>query len=341
MLALATRPMAAQHKSVFPPGVKPVGPYSPGVVTTDFVYVSGQGARDLANKLPTTLDGQVRQCLDNVKMIVETSGLTMQHVVTTQVYLADIAGLDTLNKVWKEYFPKGEPARTVIGVARMPTETPVEIAATAVRDLSRKKPIGGTVGTGDRVFLSGSTGDGVKEALAGVRKALQAAGMDLRHLAYLNVYLDSSVNHSQLASALTAAVPKGMAWTLVPSASLPAGAHVQISGVASRSVKRSRACGEVGDTLYCSGRSGTAKQALEGLGNDLKSAGASLGLAVASNVYIEDLDQFAAMNKLYATYFGVVAPTRTTVQPVKAGPASSVAGGDGSPRVQVAVVVVR
>jgi len=189
LLITAVAGGAAEHKSIFPPGVKPVGPYSPGVVTADFLYVSGQGSRDLANKLPESLEGQVRQCLENVKTIVEAGGLRMENVVTTQVYLADIAGIETLNRVWKEYFPKNEPARTVIGVARMPTGTPVEIAATALRNLSSRKVTAGAVGAGDRVFLAGSLGRGsdtasqVKSMVAGTQRALRAASLSLRNLA--------------------------------------------------------------------------------------------------------------------------------------------------------------
>src|SRR5882672_7991308 len=66
---------------IAPPGPAPVGPYSPGIVAGDFLYVSGQGARDRDATLPPTVEGQVRQTLENVKVIVEAAGLTMAHVV--------------------------------------------------------------------------------------------------------------------------------------------------------------------------------------------------------------------------------------------------------------------
>ena len=46
VLLLATS-VAAERRVIFPPGVKPVGPYSPGILAGDFLYVSGQGARRL------------------------------------------------------------------------------------------------------------------------------------------------------------------------------------------------------------------------------------------------------------------------------------------------------
>src|SRR4051794_9076155 len=150
---------------VFPAGPKPVGPYSPGLLAGGMMYVSGQGARDASNNLPESPEAQIRQCLENVKGVLAGGKLTMQHVATAHVYLADIRQYDLLNKMWAEYFPKNAPARTVIGVARMPTGTPVEIAVTAVTDLRRKKvvalpgakvsePVSAAVNVGDRVFLS-------------------------------------------------------------------------------------------------------------------------------------------------------------------------------------------
>src|SRR5688572_30043388 len=112
---------------IAPPGPKPVGPYSPGIMAGDFLYVSGQGARDRDGRLPETVEAQIRQTLENVKMIVEAAGLTLEHVVYSQVYLASISSSETMERVWREYFPKQPPARAVLGVHRMPTDTPVEI----------------------------------------------------------------------------------------------------------------------------------------------------------------------------------------------------------------------
>src|SRR3954453_13199104 len=88
---------------IAPPGPKPVGPYSPGIVAGDFLYVSGQGARDRDGQLPAAVDAQVRQALDNVKGIVEAAGLTMEHVVYSQVYLRDMAAYDQMDRIWREY----------------------------------------------------------------------------------------------------------------------------------------------------------------------------------------------------------------------------------------------
>jgi enamine deaminase RidA (YjgF/YER057c/UK114 family) len=51
----------------------------------------------------------------------------MEHVVYSQVYLANMSSHDAMDRIWREYFPKQPPARAVLGVHRMPTDTPVEI----------------------------------------------------------------------------------------------------------------------------------------------------------------------------------------------------------------------
>src|SRR5688572_26825458 len=161
-----------EKRVIAPPGAKPVGPYSPGIVAGDFLYVSGQGARDREGKLPDTAEGQVRQTLENIKVIVEAAGLTLEHVVYSQVYLDDMAKYEPMDRLWREYFSKAPSARSVLGVHRMPTDTPIEISAVAIRDLSQKKVIvppgyprniswSPGVMAGGRLYLSGFFGEDV------------------------------------------------------------------------------------------------------------------------------------------------------------------------------------
>src|SRR5260370_4658874 len=131
---------AADRRAITPPGIKPIGPYSPGILTQEFLYVSAQGAKDADGKIAADMESQLRQCFENVKTIVEAGGLTMEHVVYAQVYLTEFTDEGPLNNVWKRYFPTRPPARSTIGVAKLPG-TPVEMTVVAVRDLSRKKVI--------------------------------------------------------------------------------------------------------------------------------------------------------------------------------------------------------
>src|SRR5947207_15441342 len=98
--AVAQSGGSERRRAIAPPGVKPVGPYSPGILAGDFLYVSGQGGRDAAGTLPGTIEGQARQTLRNVKAIVEAAGLTLEHVVYSHVYLEDLEQYDVVDRVW-------------------------------------------------------------------------------------------------------------------------------------------------------------------------------------------------------------------------------------------------
>lgn len=132
--AVVLQALAANKQVIAPPGPKPVGPYSPGILAGDFLYVSGQGGRDASGALPSTIDAEVQQTLRNVKSIVEAAGLTMEHVVYSQVYLTNMAHYEALDRGWREAFPKSPPARAVVGVYKLPTDISVEINAIAFRD---------------------------------------------------------------------------------------------------------------------------------------------------------------------------------------------------------------
>src|SRR5436305_4701375 len=93
ILAAAAAP-GADRKPIFPPGVKPVGPYSPGVVSGSWLYVSGQGARDAEGKVGKDTIEQTRRALENVRAVVETAGMRLENILYVQVYLADINAYD-------------------------------------------------------------------------------------------------------------------------------------------------------------------------------------------------------------------------------------------------------
>src|SRR5215831_9094882 len=64
--------------------------YSLAIDAGDYVYVSAQGPRRRDGSLPENFAAQAQQALENVKSLVESSGLTVEHVVYTQVYLEDV-----------------------------------------------------------------------------------------------------------------------------------------------------------------------------------------------------------------------------------------------------------
>src|SRR5580704_15582061 len=142
---------AATPKAVFPPGVKPIGPYSPGIVAGDYLYVSGQGARRADGTFPADAAAQTRECLDKIKTIVAEAGFQMAGMVYAQVYVRDATAFSEVEEAWAHYFPDNRPARSIIGVANLLDNTPVEVNAVLVRDPATKKSDfeGTHIGTGN------------------------------------------------------------------------------------------------------------------------------------------------------------------------------------------------
>ena len=268
---------------------------SPAVDAGDYVYVSGQGPRRPDGSLPATFAEQVRQSLDNIKAIVEAAGLTMDHVVYTQVYLEDIGKYGEMNRVFGEYFPKIPPARAVLGVARVP-ESPIEINAVAVRDLTDRRAIvpqdynsTGAASPGilthDRLFVSSMTGADpatgkvpddpaaqVDLALNGMQAVLKAAGLDMANMVFVNPYLTSEIPGRIMNQRYARRFEFGNtpARATIEVTSLPGGAHIEYTGVAVRDLSQRKAvrpknmppsptaspCVFAGDTLYCSAKDG-------------------------------------------------------------------------------------
>jgi reactive intermediate/imine deaminase len=352
-------------------GPAPVGPYSPGVVVGEYLYVSGQGAHRPDGSMPDTFAEQVRQTLENVKAVLEAGGLTMEHIVYTQVYLDDVQKFDQMNGVYAQYFLKGPPARATLGVAKLPG-TPVEINAVAVRDLATKKPVlvagydprepvSPGMLTHDRLFVSAMRGRDlhtgvvpsdaaaqVDAALDGVKAVLEAAGLNLSHMVFVNPYLTKQIPMRVMNKLYANRFEFGNtpARATIEVSSLPDGAQIEYTGVAVRDLSRRRAvrpknmppsptaspCVFAGDTLYCSAKDAfipgpnagiyattiehQVRQSIRNLLDNLEEADMDLGDVVAANVYLDDITDFQAMNKIYAKYFKAPYPARTTIQQI-------------------------
>jgi 2-iminobutanoate/2-iminopropanoate deaminase len=108
-------------------------PYSPGIITGDFVFVSGQVPMnpDTKTVVRDDFEGAVRQCLANVERVLKAAGSSLEQCVKVTVFLADMENFARLNVVYNEYFGDVRPARTCVQVARLPLDVDVEIEAIA------------------------------------------------------------------------------------------------------------------------------------------------------------------------------------------------------------------
>lgn len=110
----------------------PIGPYSQAIKTEDHVYVSGQIALTAEGKMDTaSIETECKQVMENVKAIIEASGLRMEHIVKSTIYTTDLKNFSRINDIYKTYFISNPPARETVQVSALPKGAHVEISVMA------------------------------------------------------------------------------------------------------------------------------------------------------------------------------------------------------------------
>jgi 2-iminobutanoate/2-iminopropanoate deaminase len=109
-------------------------PYSPGIITGNLVFVSGQVPMNPETKevVRDDFEAAVEQCIVNVERILKAAGTDLEHCVKVLVFLADMNNFSRLNAVYSRYFGDVKPARSCVQVARLPLDVDVEIEAIAI-----------------------------------------------------------------------------------------------------------------------------------------------------------------------------------------------------------------
>ena len=110
-----------------------IGPYSQAIKVGNLVYTSGQIPINPAtgNFVEGGIKEQTRQSLTNIKAILEETGLSMNNVVKTTVFLADMNDFADMNSVYAEFFSEPYPARSAVAVKTLPKGALVEIEVVA------------------------------------------------------------------------------------------------------------------------------------------------------------------------------------------------------------------
>lgn len=126
--------MKKEIKSSCAPGA--IGPYSQAVKAGNFIYVSGQlPINPKTGEMPSEIKEQTRQSLENVKAILGEAGASMDNVVKSTVYLADMSLFGPMNEVYGEFFNDGVyPARAAFAVKELPKQALVEIEVVAFHE---------------------------------------------------------------------------------------------------------------------------------------------------------------------------------------------------------------
>ena len=109
-------------------------PFSDGVLVGNTFYLAGRlGIDPKTSEVPKDVEQEARLILDGVKAALGEVGMTMNHLVSVQVFCSDLAQYETFNKVYRTYFGETFPARAFIGSGPLLRGARFEMQGIAVR----------------------------------------------------------------------------------------------------------------------------------------------------------------------------------------------------------------
>ncbi len=111
-----------------------IGPYSQAIVANGMVFCSGQIPIDPATGdfVSEDVSEQTEQVFKNLSAVLEAAGASLESVVKTTVFLADMNDFAAMNEIYGRYFDTNKPARATVQAARLPRDARVEIECIAL-----------------------------------------------------------------------------------------------------------------------------------------------------------------------------------------------------------------
>ena len=269
ILALRALAYVADFKVITPADFKLNGrPFSPAIQADGTTYLSGQGSQTLDGRLPEGFEERVRQCLSNVRAVLQGGGMDYQNLVSLHVYLTDLKNVDVMNRVYWSVIGSNPPARTVLGIANLPGGNSIEISGIAIADPGRKRSIwpSGFQKTAssdppgvlaDELLYLSSQGSAdpasgkvpeeysaqVKQALENMGAVLAAAGMSHQNMVWVNPYMDDFKRYEDMNKVYASYFQFGNTpgRGTIEVGALPAAQHILFSGIAGKDLSKRKA----------------------------------------------------------------------------------------------------
>jgi reactive intermediate/imine deaminase len=110
-----------------------LAPFSGGVVAGNTVYLAGELGTDANNKVPDTPEAEAKAVLDKIQARLKSAGLTMDDLVSVQIFCSDVRHYAAFNEVYRTYFTKEYPARAFIGSGALLFGARFEVMGIAVK----------------------------------------------------------------------------------------------------------------------------------------------------------------------------------------------------------------
>ena len=232
-------------------GSRPGGLFAPGVMIGKTLYISGKGDYRPDESYPE----KTRNCLNEVRKVLQVAGMDMENIVTSFCYLEEPERYAEFNEVYAEFFPNDPPARTTLGVPKVPGDSRIEITCIAYSDLSEKKRIGTPpegfpfspgILAGNTLYISGKGDhlpDGkhpatfeeqVRQSMRNVGSVLEQANIDFGNIVLSRIYIDNYDNYGIVNKVYSEFFEYGdePARETVFVDWIPGGSHVEITCIA-------------------------------------------------------------------------------------------------------------
>jgi 2-iminobutanoate/2-iminopropanoate deaminase len=136
MLTFCLSAAGADRKYIVKPrgGDRKALPFSEAVLVGNTLYIAGHiGLDEKTGMPPATPEEEARLVMDGVKQTVESAGMTMDDVVTLQIFCTDLKFYDTFNAVYKTYFHGDYPARAFVGASNLLRGGRYEVLGVAIK----------------------------------------------------------------------------------------------------------------------------------------------------------------------------------------------------------------
>ena len=113
-----------------------IGPYSQAIEVNGMVFTSGViPINPATGELVTgTVEEQAEQAIGNLAALLTESGVKLENVIKTTVFIKNMDDFGKINEIYAKYFTKDFPARSCVEVARLPKDVLIEIEAIAIKE---------------------------------------------------------------------------------------------------------------------------------------------------------------------------------------------------------------
>ena len=109
------------------------GPFSGAVQLDDVLFISGTLGLEANNQVPASAETEATNVLNNVQNTLKQAGMTMDDLISVQVYCSDVAHYDAFNKIYRGFFKQEYPARAFLGSGKLLFGARFEVQGIAVK----------------------------------------------------------------------------------------------------------------------------------------------------------------------------------------------------------------